>query len=265
MLDVTAFGLRLQVESDVPDLAALLAARLPPFEPAGGDQRCARRYAVLRDGVGVLSRCGRQLPRRVETPSDAADLVVADLQRFVALRAEGLVFVHAGVVAWRGRALLLPGRSGSGKSRLVAALVWAGAQYLSDEMAVLDACGSVLPYPRPLALRLADGSHQRLAAERLPSPPALRPVTTSCVAFVRYRAGARWSPRRLSAGEAFLGLLRHTMAARRRFDLAQALLRPIAASAHALSSPRGQAEAVAADLLRILEEASTPMPGDGEP
>src|SRR5581483_1001800 len=46
---------------------------------------------------------------------------------------EKAVFVHAGVVAWRGRALVIPGPSNSGKSTLVAALVAAGAAYYSDE------------------------------------------------------------------------------------------------------------------------------------
>ena len=66
------------------------------------------------------------------------------------------MFVHAGVVAVDGRALLLPGGSFTGKTTLVAALLRAGAQYGSDEYAVLDEAGLVLPaYPRPLSIRNA--------------------------------------------------------------------------------------------------------------
>ena len=58
------------------------------------------------------------------------------------------LFLHAGAVAWGGRAILFPGRSHTGKSTLVRTLVSAGATYLSDEFAVLDRsrpCPSVRP------------------------------------------------------------------------------------------------------------------------
>src|SRR5262249_36246454 len=77
----------------------------------------------------------------------------ADVQLHVAEMAPERVFVHAGVVAYQGRGILLPGRSFAGKSTLVRELVQAGAQYYSDEYAVLDADGAVHPYPRPLSIR----------------------------------------------------------------------------------------------------------------
>ena len=39
----------------------------------------------------------------------------ANVQLYVAEMSPEHVFVHAGVVSWRGRAILLPGRSFSGK------------------------------------------------------------------------------------------------------------------------------------------------------
>ena len=57
-----------------------------------------------------------------------------DLQLFVATEALSRLFVHAGVVGWRGRAILVPGTSFSGKTTLVAAMVQAGASYYSDEL-----------------------------------------------------------------------------------------------------------------------------------
>ena len=70
--------------------------------------------------------------------------------------------MHAGVVGWNGRALLLPGRTLSGKTTLVAELLRAGATYYSDELAVLDARGRVHPFPKPLAIReKGDASGER--------------------------------------------------------------------------------------------------------
>ena len=56
-----------------------------------------------------------------------ADVVESWDQLAVATLAKELVFVHAGVVGWRNRAIVIPGRSLSGKSTLVLALVVAVA------------------------------------------------------------------------------------------------------------------------------------------
>ncbi len=69
------------------------------------------------------------------------DRISSDLMVYVANNAPDYVFVHAGVVGWRGRALVLPGTSFAGKTTLVAELVRAGAAYYSDEYAVIDELG----------------------------------------------------------------------------------------------------------------------------
>ena len=62
--------------------------------------------------------------------------------------------VHAGVVASRGRAALLPGRAGSGKSTLCAALLQNGWRLLSDEVALIrPSDGLIQPVPRPISLK----------------------------------------------------------------------------------------------------------------
>ena len=62
--------------------------------------------------------------------------------------------LHSAAVAKDGRAVLLAGRSGLGKSSLTAALVRGGWEYLTDEMVGLSVPdGRVTPYPRPLTLR----------------------------------------------------------------------------------------------------------------
>lgn len=73
----------------------------------------------------------------------------------VAQRPLGLLVVHAAVVERDGRALVLPGFPGAGKSTLSAALTHlAGWRLLSDELALLDpASGLLLPHPRPISLK----------------------------------------------------------------------------------------------------------------
>ena len=78
------------------------------------------------------------------------------------------LMMHAGVVAWKGKAIVLPGTSHAGKTTLVTALVEAGATYYSDEYAVLDAKGHVSPYARRLSLR--DGPFGEARRARLSGP-----------------------------------------------------------------------------------------------
>jgi HprK-related kinase A len=64
------------------------------------------------------------------------------------------LLLHAAVVERGGRALLLPGRPGAGKSTLAAGLVLRGWRLLSDEVTVLPpGTTEVVPVPRPVGLK----------------------------------------------------------------------------------------------------------------
>jgi hypothetical protein len=67
-----------------------------------------------------------------------------------------------------------------------------------------------------------------------------------------YRPGARWRPRRLSAGQGALALLAHTVSARRRPERALAALRQVVAVAPVLKGVRGEAKEVAGVILGEL-------------
>ena len=254
-------GLRIGVR--VSDAAALpsVVERLPPGWRHARSTVVDRLYSVVVGGAG--SRPGvRRLSlayvdgaalargRDLETALDAFE---SHLHLYVAERARGLVFVHAGVVAIRGRAVLLPGRSGAGKSRLVAALLRSGAVYYSDEFALVDSRGRVLPFPVPLSLRANAGSRpSRTPAERLGVPVGSKPLPVGLVVVSRYRTGARWRPRRLSPGRGLLRLLANTVAARSRPAAVLSLLRRVVTRAPVFAGVRGDAEQVLAWLPRVL-------------
>ncbi len=173
----------------------------------------------------------------------------------VAEAAPEQIFVHAGVVAWRGRAILVPGRSRSGKTTLVAELVKAGATYLSDEFAPLDRDGRVHPFAKPLTIREGgcDLHARRCHAEDLGGSVGRGALRVGLVVFAEYRPGASWQPTTLTHGQGVLEMLAHTVPARLRPEAALEALDRALAGATLLRGARGEADVTARRLLEMLE------------
>jgi hypothetical protein len=193
----------------------------------------------------------------VEQSLKSRDLstVLEDFERrmkmYVAEMARRRVFIHAGVVGWRGRAILIPGRSMSGKTTLIAELTRAGAEYYSDEYAVLDGQGRVHPYPQPLAMRKTASSKQKkLSVEEIGGIAGSKPLPVGLVVITHYKPGARWRPAKLSAGQAALELLANTVPARREPEVVIPILRKAVVEATALQGARGDAKETARLILQ---------------
>ena len=178
------------------------------------------------------------------------DAVVAAVERhltlYVAEFARKRVFVHAGVVGWKDRAVLIPGQTMTGKSTLVAALVQAGATYYSDEFAVIDSAGRIHPYPKPLQLRQEDGPTQSISLPVI----GTKPLKVGLILSTRHRGGASFRLREMSAGEAMLALLTNTVSAHRNPGQALRTLRKVLAGAKSLKGSRGEADPTVGELLR---------------
>ena len=104
-------------------------------------------------------------------------------------------------MAWHGRAILLPAPSRSGKSRLVDALVRAGAIYYSDEFAPIDRTGHVHAFPQALQLRHDNGTVCRVAATALGTGDR-PPLPIGAIVSTRFVQDASWMPELGSAADA---------------------------------------------------------------
>jgi hypothetical protein len=176
----------------------------------------------------------------------------------IALRSPEAVFVHAGAVGHDGRAILLPGRSFSGKTTLVAALVRAGASYYSDEFAVLDEDGLLHPYPKPLSMR-SDASRwgEESDVADLGGEAGEVPLPVGMIISTSYRSGQSFEPERRSAGQGAIALVGNAVPARHRSDEVMATARRAAEAALVLEGPRGEAEAAAQEILARSKRLAT--------
>jgi len=99
--------------------------RLYSLVMAQGGQRCGLRR------MHVLYADSKRIARDTELDQVLAALET-DLHRYIAEASPDMTFLHAGVVGLQGHAILLPGRSLSGKTTLVREMLRLGATYYSD-------------------------------------------------------------------------------------------------------------------------------------
>ena len=177
----------------------------------------------------------------------------------VAEYAPDFVFIHAGVVAWQNRALLLPGVSHAGKSTLVAELVRSGATYYSDEFAILDCHGRVHPFARDLRMRHPGRPDQTpLPLSNLNGRAGFEPLPIAMVIFAEFREHAYWMPEAVSPGNAVLEMLLHTAPVQRTPARVLATLTAMMRNAKAWRSQRGEVEGAARSLLTALATGEAP-------
>jgi len=247
-------GLRVSDSAILPDVIA----RLPPgwrsspapvvdhlYSVIGGEAKEDSKVRRLNLAYWNLLRIARS--RKFNEVLDGFE---SHMQLTVAEHSPRRVFVHAGVVGWNGRAIVIPGLSHAGKTTLVHQLVRAGATYYSDEYAVVDARGRVHPYPRPLGMRTPDSSDQtKVTAEELGATIGTKPLRIGLVLSTSFKKGARFRPRELSRGQGVLELLANTVSARTQPRLALEALPKALESAQVLKGARGEASQIIDSIL----------------
>ena len=259
---VSCFGVRFEVGSASSTLLRKIRTRLPPSNRRTSAFSVGRRFAIRtptrrcacgqrHDTIDILVN-GHRL---TSSASEGAAIETLRLliKQYVAEFAPHRVFVHAGVVAIGGRGVLIPGRSRSGKTTLVAALLRAGAVYYSDEYAVIGTNGLVRPFPQPLGMRTPGTLDQRdVPATDLGATMGRAPLRVALVLATQFEPGVTWRPTRLTAAGTVMAMLAHTVGAQRYPKRALSALAAAASGAIGWRGPRGDADDTAARIVARL-------------
>jgi hypothetical protein len=253
-----AFGVSWAVQSDDTSAFHMLLDRMPPSAAPTTSKAQSRTYAfrslpaTSSEPVAsfALLADGRSLVRSSDV-AEVADAFEEDLKWLVAERSPRRVFLRAGVVGWRDRAIVMPGGPRSGKSTLVRALVRCGATCFSDEYAVLEG-NNVQPYPARLPIWPDEGKSLPSWADEAEEPGVPKPLPVGIVVFAPYQSGAVFRPKLLSRGKSLLAMFKHAVAAQRHPEQVLRALEAVSRKCNALEGARGDAHAVATFLLDRL-------------
>lgn len=255
-----SYGVRIKVESNSQGLLeeirqvviAALVNRVVFIENSGESSK--HSFGVAFDGRNyILFRNGKKVSQH-ESAKLFFKYLNGRLRIEVAEYAKSNVFLHAGVVGWKGHAIVIPANSFAGKTRLTAELVKNGADYYSDEYAVLDESGRVHPFPRKLSIRYSGPTRERqVSAGELGGSSGEEPIPVGMVLLTTFKKGASWDPQVLSPGKGILEIIPQTIPILQSAEFSLKVLDLVARRAIIVKSARGDAKKFAKTLLAFFD------------
>lgn len=253
-LRFVAYGVPIAIRANGAEVIEAARPYIPPGAQPLTDEAVQRTFVIDRSpqGTYTLAKDGKIQGEGMNLELSIL-MLDTELRLFIARKAPDAIFVHAGVVAHNGKAIVLPGLSFAGKTSLVAALVRAGATYYSDEFAVLDNDGRVRPYAKPLSIRDKNLIQVDTHVDSLGGTAGDVPLPIGLIAVTSYKPKGKWNPRRLTAGEGAIALLANTVPARERPQESLSAIRKAIDGAVFLESERGEADQLAPVLLAELD------------
>jgi len=258
---IESFGVKLKIHARRKDLLDEIEERIERILPVGFYQKISPHRAEhsfsVRENKSfryILFK-GRH---KIEYGNDR-DLVLKyldwQLRLTIAEYAVERVFLHAGVVGWQGKAIIIPARSFRGKTTLVKELTKVGAQYYSDEYAVLDEEGFVHPFPKMLSIRGFKDDYQQtdFSVESLGGVKGIVPLPVGMIVITEFEPGAEWEPQILSEGLGVMEMLSHTIPIRYNPNFSLKVLNKTVNRAIIVKTKRGEAKDFVLKLLSFFE------------
>lgn len=175
----------------------------------------------------------------------------------LAYRSRKFLLLQAAVVGWKDRAIIITGRRNHGKSELVHAMLQQGASYYSDDFAVFDSEGRVLPWPGRLRLRDSVGDPVDIDIPGMEWPVGKNPIPAGFALALAFRPGRAWQAEVKQGVRAALPLIQATVLARAAPERTLALFSKIAPQLVTLVGTRPEAADSARWIRELLDSAGS--------
>lgn len=188
--------------------------------------------------------------------AEKLDALESQLRLTVAEFAEDFVFLHAGAVAYRDKAIIIPAKSFAGKTTLVAELTKRGLEYYSDEYAVIDRQGLLHPFPKKLSVRgiIDDYTQIEMDVEEWGGIKGQKPIDVGLILVTKYKKQAKFLPVEVSAGEGIIESIANSVSIRQNPQMVLQVLSIVANQAKTIKTNRGEAAKFADKFLDYLEK-----------
>lgn len=259
-----AYGVKVGIEAEKQSHLKEIYSRLGRVFTGGlkpaSESEIEYRFFVKRTRCGVYELYRNDEKTIEESDKEIFfDSVESQIRVTIAEFAREKVFLHAGVIGWKGRAIIIPATSYSGKTTLVAELAKKGALYYSDEYAILDADGNVEPFPKWLSLRgiIDDYTQLECSVESLGGVSGTETIPVKMILIARYdkkkKSPQKWRPKLLSGGQGMMEILPHTLPIRNKPEFVLKVLNKLVSRAIIVKTVRGEAKEFAETLLNFFE------------
>lgn len=211
-------------------------------------------YVWNKMGRDSLYKNGKRSLTRISRDSLIA-YTASQIRLTVAEFAVERVFVHAGVVSWKNKAILIPAGSFQGKTTLTAELVKCGAVYYSDEYAVLDRNGFVYPFAKPLSLRGIIDEYRQIdrPVESFGGIAGTEKIPVGMILLTQFKPKSNWKPKILKPAKGIIETIKHTVPIRHNPQFTIEVLKKVAGCAVFVKSNRGEAVEFAETILNFFE------------
>jgi hypothetical protein len=255
-----SYGVKLRITATEPGLINEIEARIKLLLPNGFKEiaygKAVHTFSVRKNKEAhfVLFK-GRNKETYGNDKEIFFNFFDSKVRLTIAEFAESRVFIHAGVVEWKGKAIILPAKSFQGKTTLVKELTKLGAKYYSDEYAVLDENGLVHPFPKTLSIRGIAGKYQQVEfpVETFGGVKGVEPLLVGMILLTEFESDAKWQPQILSDGLGVMELLSHTIPIRYNPKFSLKVLNKTVNRAIIVKTKRGEAKDFALNLLSFFE------------
>ncbi len=245
------FGIKIGIRLDDSALTEKLRKIFPPgsreilFDETVETFSLVSKAKPNQNGFYFENNGTTELAQKFERFEESSLVAIGDkiLLSLALIAPPRMYFFHAGAVSFGNQGIIITGNTFTGKTTLVKEFIKNGAEYYSDDCAVIDSAGFLYPYPIPLGVREVDNRNY-LPADSFGAKTGVEPVKVEYILMTEYQKNAVWNPQMITPGQAGFQLLEHffyRVAVRRKPAETLEFLTNLTRRAKVFASPRNEA------------------------